>query len=206
MTVVMDVVMESPKLRGADRLVTVQGDWDKFQLIQQGCDHSVGIRLFYFDGEIEILMPGQAHEIFSHAIGQLLTFFLAYQGIVFVATGSADQEKVGVAAAQPDQSYCIGKLKPIPDLSIEVVFSSGGPKKLRRYQAIGVPEVWFWEDGVLTLYRLRENGYDRIQNSALEGLKNLDLEIFKRHILMAETDVAAAVRSFTDYVLKIAND
>ena len=90
-------------------------------------------------------MPGQAHEIFSHAIGQLLTFFLAYQGIIFVATGSADQEKVGVAAAQPDQSYCIGKLKSIPDLSIEVVFSSGGPKKLRRYQAIGVPEVWFWE-------------------------------------------------------------
>ncbi len=185
-----------------DRCMTIQGNWEQFRLIHQGCEETPGVRLFYFDGAIEILMPGQPHEIFSHIIGQLLTFFLAYQGINFVATGSADQEKSGIASAQPDQSYCIGQLKPIPDLSIEVVFSSGGTQKLKRYQAIGVAEVWFWEDGVLTLHHLREHGYDRIQTSELDGLKNLDLEVFKRHIMIAETDMAEAVRSFTQYVLQ----
>ncbi len=188
--------------RALDQLITIQGDWAQFKLIQQGCGQSSNVRLSYFNGTIEILMPARSHEIFSHIIGQLLTFFLAYQGISFFALGTADQEQDGIAAAQPDQSYCIGKLKPIPDLSIEVVFTSGGTSKLQRYKALRVPEVWFWEDGTLTLYHLQENGYDRIEQSQLEGLKNLDLAVFKRHIMMAETDLGEAVRSFTTYILQ----
>jgi Putative restriction endonuclease len=99
-------------------------------------------------------------------------------------------------------TYCIGKQKKIPDLSIEIVFTSGGAKKLQRYRAIGVPEVWFWEDGVLRLYRLRENGYEKIEQSELEGLCNLDLDVLKRHMLMAETDLGAAVRSFNAYIFE----
>ena len=198
----MAVVIDRPTFTETDRIITIQGNWEQFRLINEGCKDSAGVHIFYFDGAIEILMPGQAHEIFSHIIGQLLTFFLAYQGIIFVATGSADQEKAGLASAQPDQSYCIGKLKPIPDLSIEVVFTSGGLQKLKRYEAIGIPEVWFWEDGVLALYHLREQGYDRIQYSELAGLQDLDLEVFKKHIMMAETDMAESVRSFTTYVLQ----
>jgi Uma2 family endonuclease len=185
-----------------DQLITLQGDWAQFKLIQQGCGQNSNVRLSYFDETIEILMPGRSHEIFSHIIGQLLTFFLAYQGISFFALGAADQEKEGIAATQPDESYCIGKLKPIPDLSIEIVFTSGGMSKLQRYKALRVPEVWFWEDGTLTLYHLQENGYDRIEQSQLEGLKNLDLAVFKRHIMMAETDIGEAVRSFTTYTLQ----
>jgi Uma2 family endonuclease len=185
---------------GGDRLVTLQGDWEHFKLIQRGCEQSPGVRLFYFDGTIELLMLGQLHEIFAHAIGTLLTLFLAHQGILFFGTGSADQEKEEVAALQPDQSYCIDTLKKIPDLSIEVVFTSGGIRKLERYRAIGVSEVWFWEDGTLALYRLRREDYEAIEQSELAGLKDLDLEVFKRHVLMAETDLGEAVRSFTSYV------
>jgi Uma2 family endonuclease len=185
---------------GGDRLVTLQGDWEHFKLIQRGCEQSPGVRLFYFDGTIELLMLGKLHEIFAHAIGYLLTCFLAQQGILFFATGSADQKKEEIAAAQPDQSYCIGALKEIPDLSIEVVFTSGSIKKLERYKAIGVSEVWFWEDGTLALYRLRGEDYEAIERSELAGLQDLDLEVFKRHVMMAETDLGEAVRSFTSYV------
>ncbi|MEG4506483.1 Uma2 family endonuclease [Microcoleus sp. F6_B4] len=38
--------------------------------------------------------------------------------------------------------------KAIPDLAIEVVFTSGGIDKLQLYKRLGIPEVWFWEDGV----------------------------------------------------------
>lgn len=198
----MTIVIEHPQ-QNADRTRTIQGGWDKFRLIQSAFDETQGIRLFYFDGEIEILMPSKLHEIFSHVLGVLLTNFLAYQGIVFLGMGTADQEKEGISSAQPDQSYCIGKQKKIPDLSIEIVFTSGSAKKLQRYRAIGVPEVWFWEDGVLSLYHLRENGYEKIQQSELEGLRNLDLDILKRHMLMAETDLGGAVRSFNTYIFEV---
>jgi Uma2 family endonuclease len=184
-----------------DQLLLLQGSWEKFELIQQGCEDNRGLRLSYFDGTIELLMPGLLHEIFSHAIGTLLTIFLAHQGLLFFAMGQTDQKKP-IVAAQPDQSYSIGSLKKIPDLVIEVVFSSGGINKLAKYQAIGVSEVWFWEDGTLALYRLRGKVYERIEQSELEGLKDLDLATLKQHVMMAETDLGEAVRSFTNYALQ----
>lgn len=122
--------------------------------------------------------------------------FLAERKVTFVPTGSMTQEKTGVASAQADESYCIGKLKPIPDLSIEVVFTSGGLTKLKRYQALGVAETWFWQDGSLELYHLREGGYERIYQSELDGLTGLNVELLVKCILMAETDAGAAIRQF----------
>lgn len=181
--------------KAADQRI-VQGDrtWKQFKLIQKGLEGSPGVRLSYYKGTIEILMPGREHEIFSHIIGYLLTTFLLEQGIKFEPTGSMTQEAEEVASAQADQSYCIGGSKPIPDLSIEIVFTSGGSGKLPRYQALGVPEVWFWEDGTLTLHHLRSNGYEQVDHSELEGLNQLDIDLLRRCILLAETDFPAAVQ------------
>jgi Uma2 family endonuclease len=183
-----------------DRLMTLQGGWEHFKLIQQGCEQNPGVRLSYFDRTIELFMPGFLHETFSHTIGTLLTIFLAQQGIMFFATGSMDQEQENVVSLRPDQSYCIGTSKKIPDLSIEVVVTSGSIHKLSKYRAIGSLEVWFWEDGTLRLYRLRGEDYEAIDRSELEALQDLDLEMFKRHVMMAETDLGEAVRSFTKYM------
>jgi Uma2 family endonuclease len=199
----MTVAIERPNVVATpDQLMLLQGGWEQFELILRGCEENRGLRLAYLDGTIELLMPGLLHEIFSHAIGYLLTCFLAHRGILFFAMGQTDQKKKPIAAAQPDQSYSIGTLKKIPDLVIEVVFTSGGINKLATYRAIGVSEVWFWEDGVLRLYRLRGENYEAIEQSELEGLKDLDLVVFKRYVLMAETDLGEAVRSFTSYVLQ----
>jgi Uma2 family endonuclease len=196
----MTVALDKSTPKTTDQLVIIKGDWAKFKLIQQGCEASPGIRVSYFDGTIEIVMPSRPHEIFSGAFHLLLSLYLAHLGIEFLATGSADQEAEEIAAAQPDQSYCIDGIKPIPDLSIEIVFSSGGINKLDRYRAIGVPEVWFWEDGVLALYRLRSNGYERIEQSELPGLRDLDLVVFKRCLLIGETSTTEAMREFNRYL------
>jgi Uma2 family endonuclease len=195
----MTVATHKPQT-SRDRLITLQGEWAQFKLIQQGCEQTVGVRLSYFDGTIEILMPGQAHETFSRIIGWMLTYFLAAKQIPFTPTGSVTQEREGIAAVQADESYCIGSVKPIPDLSIEVVFTSGSVNKLDRYQALGVTEVWFWEDGVLTLHRLRNRGYERIHQSELPGLLDLDLELLKCCILMAETNAGDAVITFAQAI------
>ena len=179
-----------------DQRIVHDGTWEQFKFIQKGFDGSPGVRLFYYDGIIEILMPGREHEIFASIIGYLITTFLTEKGIFFQPTRSMTQEKEGVASAQADESYCIGSVKPIPDLSIEVVFSSGGISKLERYQALGVPEVWFWEDGLLKLYHLTDGSYFPIERSLLPGLSELDLDWFTHCVLMAETDAGEAIRAF----------
>ena len=179
-----------------DRHIIHHGTWEQFKWIQKGFDGSSGVRLFYYDGAIEILMPGRDHEIFSRIIGYLVTTFLTEKGIFFQPTGAMTQEKAGIVSAQADESYCIGSAKPIPDLSIEVVFTSGGIDKLERYKALGVLEVWFWQDGLLSLYHLRDGGYESVECSQLPGLNQLDLDLLKRCILMAQTDAGEAIRTF----------
>jgi Uma2 family endonuclease len=187
----------SPLLdKTTDQRIVRHGTWEQFKFIQKGFDGAPGVRLSYYNGAIEILMPGQDHETFARVIGYLVTTFLVERGIFFKPTGAMTQEKEGVVSAQADESYCIGSVKPIPDLSIEVVFTSGSTSKLERYRALGVPEVWFWEDGLLTLYHLRDGSYERIERSQLLGLNDLDLDLLRRCILMAETDAGEAIRAF----------
>ncbi|BAU09584.1 hypothetical protein LEP3755_00550 [Leptolyngbya sp. NIES-3755] len=184
-----------------DQRIVLHGTWEDFKLLQKFSESSPGVRFAFYDGEIELFMPGLQHEQFSEIIGYLVTTFLLKRGIIFVPSGSMTQERPGEVAAQADKSYCFGSPKSIPDLSIEVIFTSGSVNKLTRYQALGVPEVWFWEDGSLTLHHLRDRGYEQIEHcvqrsyrSELPGLEDLDIDFLKRCILMAETDFAGAVQ------------
>ena len=72
-------VAKNPSL---SRVKTGQGDirtiqwgrtWEQFKHLQQGFENTRGIRLFYYNGTIEILMPGEAHELFKSIIGFLLS-------------------------------------------------------------------------------------------------------------------------------------
>jgi Uma2 family endonuclease len=178
--------------------------WEQFKLIQQSFEASPDVRLFYFNGTIEILMPGRLHELFKSIIGMLLEIFFVENGIEFEPTGSMTQEIERKVSAQADESYCVGESKTPPDLSIEVVFTSGGSRKLERYQALGVPEVWFRTDGLFTLYRLRSDPrgireaahYEQIKRSEIPELANLDLDLLTRCVLMGETSRLEAARTF----------
>ena len=179
-----------------DGRVVLNGNWEQFKLIQKASEDSPGIKLSFFAGAIEILMPGFQHENFSEIIGYLVTTFFLVQGIRFYPSGSMTQEKTGEVSTQADKSFCLGEVKSIPDLSIEIVYTSGGLKKLPKYRALGVPEIWFWEDGSLRLYHLREDGYQEVIQSQLSGLETLDIDLLRRCILMGETDLGEAVKIF----------
>jgi Uma2 family endonuclease len=176
--------------------------WEQFKHIQKGLEDSPGVRLAYYDGVVEIFMPGQPHEIFKKIIAALLETFFVHWRIKVVPTGSVTQEKNKVASAQADESYCFGTAKLIPDLSIEVIFTSGSAAKLQRYQALGVPEVWFWEDGLFTLYCLGESGYIRIDKSQIPELAKLDFELLTQCVLAGETDWLEAVLMFKEAISK----
>ncbi len=182
--------------RSTDQRIVLQGTWEQFKLIQKGAEDSPGIRLSFYGGAIEILMPGREHEFFSRIIGYLVMTFCFERRIRCLPTGSMTQEKEGVSSVQADESYCIGSAKPSPDLSIEVVFTSGGEAKLAKYRALGVREVWFWEDGVFALHHLRGDGYEQIQRSQLEGLEELDISLLSRCVLIAETNELEAIAEF----------
>ncbi|MBV9385006.1 MAG: hypothetical protein JOZ78_01115 [Chroococcidiopsidaceae cyanobacterium CP_BM_ER_R8_30] len=129
------------------RITYHERSWEQFKLIQKGFEGASGVRLSFYAGTIEILMPGREHEFFSRIIGYLVMTFCFDKGIRCVPTGSMTQEKEGVSSVQVDESYCIGSSKPSPDLSIEVIFTSSGEAKLAKYQAIGCLKYGFGKMG-----------------------------------------------------------
>jgi Uma2 family endonuclease len=181
----------------ADRQIVYTGiTWQQFKSIQAGFADAPGIRLFYFDRTIEILMPGRTHELFKSIIGMLIELFCLEKAIEFEPTGSMTQEREGEVSVEADESYCFGTSKPIPDLAIEVVLTSGSPDKLQRYRVLGIPEVWFWQDGVFSLYHLRDFGYEGITRSEIPELVALDIDLLTRCVLMAETSRLSAAQEF----------
>jgi Uma2 family endonuclease len=160
------------------RFIQTGVSWESFKSIQRGFLESPGIRLFYYQGELEILSTSPEHEIVKGNIGYLVEDYMLNLGLEFVSTGSFSVEKESIASAQADESYCLGAKKNIPDLAIEVVITSGGISKLKRYKALGVTEVWFWQDGVITLHHLAIDSaggeYQEIQQSRL--LPHLDIQ------------------------------
>ena len=157
--------------------------WHQFKAIQTSFDDVPGVLLFYCEGVLEIVGISKPHEAFQSIIGVLLAIYFEVREIEFFPSGAYSQIIEGVVEYQSDLSYCFGTDKDVPDLCIEVVITSGSPIKLQKYRLMGVPEVWFWEDGTLQLYRLRELGYERIASSEL--LPELDLSLLKRCILFA---------------------
>jgi Uma2 family endonuclease len=170
--------------------------WEQFKHLQKGFENTRGLRLSYYNGTIEILIPGEAHELFKSVIGFLIETFLFNRGIEFKPTGSMTQEKEGIAAAEADESYQIDGHR----LSVEVNFTSGDASKLGRYQALGVDEVWIWEDGSLRVYHRQagddEQGqYDAVERSGIPALAELDLSVLSAYILLGETSrIQAAQR------------
>jgi Uma2 family endonuclease len=182
--------LEIRQVRGDIRTIHRNRTWEHFEHIQKGFEHTRGIRLFYFNGTIEILMLGIAHELFKTIIGMLIETFLLDHNQEFLPTGSATQQKEGVASAEADESYEIGNFR----LAIEVNFTSGDTSKLEIYQALGTHEVWIWEDGVLEVYHLQANGYTRVSQSQIPELAAIDLKVMTECILIGETSRVQAVQ------------
>lgn len=145
-----------------------------------------GARLTYLDGWLEIMAPlSEAHEEPKKTVCQLVEIYMRLKGIRFYGRGSTTigMKELG-ARKEPDESYCLGERKPVPDLAIEVTVTSGGIDVLEIYRRIGVREVWFWEDGVVSVYCLRQTGYELVSKSEL--LPELDLRSLEFHSRMAD--------------------
>lgn len=157
--------------------------WEQFEAIELLMADTPGLRITYLDGFIEFMTLGEQHE----TIKSLLTIFIALyffeQGIEFIPVGSATRrDKAKEVSFEPDESYYIGEKKEHPDLTLEVIITSGDLTKLVKYKRLRITEVWFWENNQLSVYRLRGDDYEQISKS--EFLPELDLDLLVRCVLM----------------------
>jgi len=137
----------------------------------------------------------------SHAWGQpriiqnhhrfLIEAFLFHRRTEFNPTGSATQTKEDIVSTEADESYEIQGFK----LAVEIDFTNSSTSKLERYEALATDEVWIWEDGLLDIYWLQPNGYEKNDRSRIPVLEPIDRALMAECILLGETSrIQAAER------------
>jgi Uma2 family endonuclease len=166
-----------PQINKIAKSLIISGlSWSEFKTIEPILDRP-GIRLSYLDGLLEITeMPGRTHETIKKRIAALVEAYLDLSGIEYTPTGSMTLEsEESQVKREADESYELGLDRERPDLAIEVVVTSGGISKLLAYQRLKISEVWFWEDGILSIYKLTVDGYQLSEKSI--GLPDLDITL-----------------------------
>jgi Uma2 family endonuclease len=195
----MTTVIDPPDAKATagaseEQRILLEGiSWERFEQLSACFQDTRSVRLTYLDGRLEIVSPvGQEHENRKQSISYLLEAYLDLKGIRFYGRGGFTLKKPERAAGEPDESYCIGTDKPLPDLVVEVVVTSDALSKLPLYQALAVPEVWIWRRDDLEVYCLEGDSYRRSRGSRL--LPDLDIELLAAHARMP--DQYDAVRAF----------
>ncbi len=178
-------VLEKPTSSETSYVVLYNVNWEQLEQLDITLA-GTSARLTYLDGILEIMSPlSDDHEEAKSTVSRLVEVYMREKDIRFYMRGSATiGKKEDKTRREPDESYNLGTKKPIPDLIIEITVTSGGINKLEIYKRLGVPEVWFWEDGVLSVYCLQENEYTKVRKSNL--LPDLDLELLAQYSRMAD--------------------
>ena len=148
---------------GEERLVISGVSWNQYLQL----DHALGAdrsdpRLYYLNGEVEIMTTSLLHEKLKEWLGDLIGDYLMETGREAFLHGQATMRIFKEAGAEPDKSWCFDEDKEWPDMVLEIALTSGGIPKLDIYRQFGVSEVWLWRKDMLEIWHLRRNrsGYE----------------------------------------------
>jgi Uma2 family endonuclease len=177
-----------------ESIITLGGiTWERFNRIESAFDGMQTFQLTYLAGALEIMAPiGEEHENVKTTVGYLLQAYMREKGIRFYGRGGFTLKKEGYSSSEPDESYCIGTNKKVPDIVIEVIITSGSLNKLEVYKPQNIPEVWFWKNNQLQVFHLKNGEYQEVNRS--EFFPDLDFDMLVHYI--AYPDQYDAVQAF----------
>lgn len=177
------------------RVTLPDATWADYQRILEVRGERSRPRVSYLEGVLQLLSPSRRHEIVASMLGRLVEAWALETGFDLTPYGRWTLEsKEAERGAEADECYVVGDVPDpkIPDLALEVVVTSGGLDKLEIYRKLGVREVWFWRDGVVTLHALRGERYEALERS--EVLPGIDLPL-----LLPFVDVQPMTRAVREY-------
>ncbi len=130
-------------------------------------------RLTYDRGTLEIMTPLRQHEYNKRLIEKLIDNLAEELNLNLKSIGSTTCKRQDlIRGVEPDSGFYIQNepqmrhkrnldltQDPPPDLVLEVDYTSASIDQLPIYLALGVPEVWRYDEPVMQIYRLQQGRY-----------------------------------------------
>jgi Uma2 family endonuclease len=161
-----------------DQRVVMRGmSWQDFEALLAIRGDRAGVRMYYLDGEIEIMSPAKIHEGRKTTLARLLEIWALETGAALNGFGSWTlKNEIREAGAEPDECYIVGETdKGVPDLVIEVEWSrTTGLAKREIYGRLAIRELWTLKnDGKLMIQSLEKGKWT--ERSISKVLPKLDV-------------------------------
>src|SRR5256885_4320844 len=136
-------------------------------------------RMTYDEGRLVIMSPLPRHEHEKSLIGRMIQMLTFELDIPICTLGNTTWRRKQLRKGlEPDECYYIqnepkvrGRDRisltrdPPPDLVVEVEVTHHPINKLSIYEALGVPEVWWYSGKKLRVFHLTEHGYEHVEKS-----------------------------------------
>lgn len=178
-TDVLNLPINSDRANRADQILTLNNmSWSDYE---QLVETDIGYKASYWNGIITIVSPSRNHERIAEIINGLIKTYCRKYNLIYFPMGSTTIKNSPLAGKEPDRSFAFKIDKSIPDLAIEVTYTSGSIADLEKYQSLGVKEVWFWrmetlpfrelvphsrwQDNKIAFYQLVDSEYLETQTS-----------------------------------------
>jgi Uma2 family endonuclease len=163
------------------RVILHDMSWAMYEALLAFRGDRSGVRMYFLDGEIELLSPSKTRESRKTTLARLLETWALEMDVDLNGFGSWTlKREVKEAGAEPDECYILGPAdeREVPDLVIEVEWSrTTGLPKQEIYRRVGVRELWTLKsNGELALRVLEKDRY--VERDIAEGsrvLAKLDL-------------------------------
>jgi Uma2 family endonuclease len=182
-----------------DQHVVLRGmAWQDYEAFLAIRGERAGVRMYYLDGEIEIMSPSKTHELRKTTLARLLEVWAMELDVDLNGFGSwAQKNEEREAGAELDECYILGSAeKSAPDLVIEIEWSrTVGVSKLEIYRRLGIRELWTLKtDGRLVVRTLEKGQW--VERTKSKVFPKLDVAWL--HSFLAVEPQSRAVRALRD--------
>ncbi|QKD82707.1 Uma2 family endonuclease [Thermoleptolyngbya sichuanensis A183] len=155
--------------------------WSDFETILAEMGNHRSTRIAYDNGLLEIMAPLPEHEYFKQSLSIAIEDIAEILEQNYESYGSTTwRKRAEQAGIEPDNCFYFqnetrmrGKLTfdldqdPPPDLALEIDLTSKSLNRFPIYQRLGVPEIWCYDQGQLTVYRLQAGEYRPVDQSTV---------------------------------------
>jgi Uma2 family endonuclease len=147
--------------------------WQTFETILAEMGDHRAARLAYDQGTLEIMTPLMPHEHNNRLLEHLVFVLAEVLNLNIKSIGSTTCKRPDLLrGVEPDSAFYLQNepvmrqkrhldlmQDPPPDLVIEVDYTSASIERLPIYLALGVPEVWRYDEPIMQIYQLRGGVY-----------------------------------------------
>ncbi len=195
--------------------------WHTYEQLLAEMGNSRTIRLCYDRGLLEIMTPLLDHENPKEMLTALVGVLAEELNIEILRAGSTTLKRPDLAkGAEPDSSFYIqneplvkGKTQidlttdPPPDLVVEIDVSSSSVDREGIYAAMGVPEIWRCDRGVVKFLQLDGGKYIIVERSLAFPLLSVReiTQFLSQSQTIGETTLLRSFRAWVRQVLAESN-